>query len=257
MNSAQIEWIGWICVAFLGLTSLVWLLDMIGVVNIRSEGQRKILNRSIGGTFLASILSFVGANVLVGNNENTPAPIPTDVPTPGPTNAFYKPSDGDGSDPSLPLPLDDPLVDPIEGDTNGGGVNLAAPVDDALSPSVRTYLDQNGLVRPSVARNWRADYPQCAIRSRDFEMASPVARRCFGQLDRFNVQNLVPYQRQYDVYIPQISEISAALPAGALLEFLREDLAGYTRKTGANARIYKEASNELDADYSRLRRQAY
>lgn len=64
MSSEQITVLGWICVVFFGLTCLVWLLDTISILTIRSEDQRKYLNRTIGGTLLGAIVAFISADVL-------------------------------------------------------------------------------------------------------------------------------------------------------------------------------------------------
>jgi hypothetical protein len=48
----------WICLALFTAAAVIWLLDMIGKVTIRSGAQRAMLNASLGTTLLGGMASF-------------------------------------------------------------------------------------------------------------------------------------------------------------------------------------------------------
>ncbi|MEM7688504.1 MAG: hypothetical protein AAF291_05740 [Pseudomonadota bacterium] len=128
---------------------------------------------------------------------------------------------------------------------------------DAETP-IERLLRVNNLVRPSLAADWRAAYPDCAKLAREGSVAAFAARTCLKtDMQTFNTAHLVPYQTAYEVYVPKTQDLSFRLDAGAELDFVTEEARGFTRKTLPVIQSYSEARDLRDEDMAKLRRQAY
>lgn len=231
----------WVCLALFAAAAVIWLLDMVGQVTIRSPAQRTMLNAALGTTLLGGMASFA-----VGAFFTPPAPATPGSPEPSTTaTAAAAPQPPTAAE----LPEPDPeLLPPTPQPT---------PSDPALSEAVRSFLEANRLDRPAIAPNWAASYPRCAEQSRAAPLPKTEARACFRALDQFNSAVLRPYQDAYDAYVPQVAELSYSQPAGEVLDFLRAEAGGFTNGTHDIAVLYREISAQLDGDYTRLRGQAY
>lgn len=238
----------WLCLALFAAAGVIWLLDMVGVLTIRTSTQRTMLNASLGTTLLGGMASFAVATFFTAPEQEpeqpgqapgaqSPSPTPSPAPTGAPTGAA-PPS----AAPS-PSPSDEP----------------AAPVaaDPALSQPVRDYLSANNLTRPMIDPQWAAQYPPCAKQSRTVALLPSKARGCFAELNRFNTSVLLPYADAYERYVAAVTEESFRQPAGELLDFLRTEADGFTNGTNQVAALYRDISVEWDEDYRRLRRQGF
>jgi hypothetical protein len=240
----------WICLALFTMVAVIWLLDMIGLVKIRTPAQRKILNTALGTTLIGGMASFAVSAFFT--QPITPGPGPG--PGPGPTQT---------SAPSLPAASTSSSASPSAGEE----IIPPAPeppvpaepgsADPALSQPVRAFLSANNLARPTIDRQWDQRYPPCARQARSAPLPAPDARRCFRELDQFNTAVLRPYQDAYDGYVPRVAELSFSQPAGEVLDFLRAEAGGFTNGTHEIAALYRTISTELYADYALLRKQAY
>ena len=231
----------WVCLALFVAAAVIWLLDMVGWVTIRSSGQRTMLNLALGTTLLGGMASFAVGAFFTPPAPATPAkPEPSATSTAAPAAPTQPSRDSPEPVPVTPTPLPEP----------------PAP-DPGLSETVRNFLAANRLERPAIDPQWSASYPRCAEQSRTAQLPKAEARACFRALDQFNSAVLRPYQDAYDAYVPQVAELSYSQPAGEVLDFLRAEAGGFTNGTHDIAVLYRTISTQLDGDYTRLRGQAY
>lgn len=237
----------WVCLALFAAAAVIWLLDMVGQVTIRSSAQRTLLNAALGTTLLGGMASFaVGAFFTppapANPTSSDPSPGATKTPAPLLSSSPAGPSQADPGSPRPPSeapPQRSPTPDP------------------SLSETVRSFLEANRLDRPAIDPQWSASYPQCAEQSRAAPLPKIEARACFRALDQFNSAVLRPYQDAYDAYVPRVAELSYSQPAGEVLDFLRAEAGGFTNGTHEIAVLYRSISAQLDGDFARLRGQAY
>lgn len=230
-----------LCLALFGATAVVWLLDMVGVLTIRTPGQRKMLNASLGVTLIGGMASYA-----VGTFFTPPGP-DTAIAA-GPATA---PATASASSPAVPTgtpTATPPAPRPAPPET---------PADPALTEPVRAFLAENNLVRPNIAPDWTTLYPACAEKARTAQLPAAEARQCFRALDRFNNAVLIPYQDAYDVYLPRVAELSYSQPAGEVLDFLRAEAGGFSTGSHAMAALYRTISNAYADDAMTLRKMAY
>jgi hypothetical protein len=98
----------WICLALFGATAMIWLLDMVGVVTIRTAAQRKMLNASLGTTLIGGMAGFAVSSFFTETDREKPAAPPTatpvavaETPTAAPTSA---PDPSPSANPAAPRP---------------------------------------------------------------------------------------------------------------------------------------------------------
>jgi len=230
----------WICLALFAASAVIWLLDMVGVLTIRTPAQRKIFNAALGTTLIGGMAGFaVTAFFTPPEPDPKPQPNPTPSVQPaGPASPSPSPTSSPSSRPLVPPP---PQVS----------------ADPAPSEPVRVFLSANNLARPMIDPQWDAGYPRCARQARTNALPAPDARRCFRELDEFNAAVLRPYQDTYEAYVPRVAELSFSQPSGEILDFLRAEASGFTNGTHQTATLYRTISTELYDDYARLRQLAY
>lgn len=243
-----VELFRWVCLALFFGAGVIWLLDVAGPLTIRDASQRKILNAALGTTLVGGMASFAATEFFASAPDeparrDPPIAIASGTATPPPS----RPPPG-ASGTSLPDEPVEPVPDP--------GVQPQA-TEPGLPAEVSAFLAAKGLRRPVIESGWEASYPGCAREARSAPLDRLAARACFRALDGFNRAVLTPYQDAYDAYVPQVAQLSYAQPAGAVLDFLRKEAAEFTQGTNAAAALYRTISSELDADFARLRRQAY
>lgn len=97
----------WLCLALFGATAVIWLLDMVGVLTIRTPAQRKMLNASLGTTLIGGMASFAVSSFFTppSESEAKPAMPPDTMHTPTPVAADGAPSPVPSSSPATPSPL--------------------------------------------------------------------------------------------------------------------------------------------------------
>ena len=235
----------WVCLALFFGAGIIWLLDVAGPLTIRDAAQRRILNLALGTTLVGGMASFAATEFFASDQPDPirrvpPIAIASGTATPPPSRPVPARS-------GAPLRADPPEPDP-------GPPQAEEP---ELPAEVSAFLAAKGLHRPVIARGWEASYPGCAREARSAPLDRLAARACFRALDGFNRAVLTPYQDAYDDYVPRVAQLSYAQPAGAVLDFLRQEAAEFTLGTNAVAALYRTISTELDADFALLRRQAY
>jgi hypothetical protein len=95
----------WLCLALFAAAAVIWLLDMVGVVTIRSSAQRTMLNASLGTTLLGGMASFAvsafftsdgatgaGAAQAQTGGQEASAPAPGAGPPPSPPSSALPPA---------------------------------------------------------------------------------------------------------------------------------------------------------------------
>ena len=238
MNSAQIEVIGWICVVFFGLSAAIWLLDLVAGV-IKNESGRTILNRTIGGTLLGAIVSFVGVALL---GQGPPGPDPAPDPTPTATHTSGRDSSDPAAPPSPPTatPGTKPPPDPPPPQPP------APPSPSGDPPEVLAWAEANLPPRPFLDQPPGSTYPPCAAKLRS--AGSPAgpsadAGRCYTLLQDYHSDVLVQNRDRREVYLPALKERARSEANGQRWQFLRREYASFT--FGKDAEDY----NRLSADF--------
>lgn len=238
----------WVCLALFFGAGVIWLLDVAGPLTIRDSRQRQILNAALGTTLVGGMASFAATEFFASDRDGPARP---DPPIAIASGTAAPPPARPAPDPSG-TPRPDEPVEPVP----DPGARPQADEPD-LPAEVAAFLVAKQLHRPVIASGWEASYPGCAREARSAPLDRPAARACFRALDGFNRAVLTPYQDAYDDYVPRVAQLSYAQPAGAVLDFLRKEAAEFTLGTNAVAALYRAISTELDADFARLRRQAY
>jgi hypothetical protein len=228
-----------LCLALFGATAVVWLLDMVGVLTIRTPAQRKMLNASLGVTLIGGMASFAVGTFFTPPGADTATAA---GPATAPATTSSPPV------PTVTATATPPAPQPAQPET---------PADPALSEPVRAFLAENNLVRPTIAPDWKTLYPACAEKARTAQLPAAEARQCFRALDRFNNAVLIPYQDAYADYVPDVAELSYRQPAGEVLEFLRSEAGGFSTGSHAMAALYRTISNAYAEDAVTLRKMGY
>jgi hypothetical protein len=101
----------WLCLALFGATGVIWLLDMVGVLTIRTPTQRKILNAALGTTLIGGMASFAVSTFFTppAADKDEPVTPPTAVPSAPPSGAIAaSPVAADSSPVAAPSSAPDP-----------------------------------------------------------------------------------------------------------------------------------------------------
>lgn len=173
----------WLCLALFGATAAIWLLDMVGVVTIRTPAQRKILNASLGTTLIGGMASFAVSSFFTpgGSGTSTPAVPPTNGPS-APQTASppigTPPPDASPSGPASPPPLQPAACKPA-----------AHPAE--LAEWATATLDTPPTFRCAIG----APYPVCIAELREAPreaITQDAARACGADLLAFRRTNISP-----------------------------------------------------------------
>ncbi|MEM7701222.1 MAG: hypothetical protein AAF251_04735 [Pseudomonadota bacterium] len=246
MNAAQIEVIGWICVAFFGLSAAVWLLDLVTSV-IKNESQRVILNRTIGGTLLGAIVSFVAAAVL-GQGQPGPKPTPSPTPTaaplsppiPAPTSSA---SATPAPEPTSPSPTPTPTVFPTSDPESPQPPPNAPPIPSGDPPELLAWAEENLPPRPFLDQPLGSTYPPCALKLRGVGAPSGPssdAGSCYALLQDYNSEVLNQHRDRRETYLPAVKERARSEANNQRWQYLRREYASFT--FGKDAENYNRLS---------------
>lgn len=256
-----------ICLLVFAAAAIAWVCHIWGIKELASD-EKRILNGAFGVSVVGGLAAlvgpeFFGPSSLDESEETTPISV---------QNPEQPKSDDNQPDPfKSPVVIasrvpDDNVIQegaatPDQGAQNGDATEDAAGVEEDVplkfDPAVSQFLKDNELVRPTMDAKWQEAYPDCAKRARTANLTKTAAQNCMKELDVFNSRYLVSYQEAYGIYVPSISQLSFSLSKGPVLDFVKSEAEGFNRATNEEARTYRAASQDLDGDYSRLRRQAY
>lgn len=253
-----------VCLVIFAAAGFAWILNVYRQIELDPD-QTKLLNAAFGVSVVGGLASLVGPGFFDNAGNDEP---PTDIPTSNASGSTGLGNDDGELDPFEPLVVASRSPTDIEPDhtvkpRDGTAAQYRGDNEDEtkgvrnLDPKIQAFLKDNNLVRPMVDPLWEQSYPGCAVNARTSELAKTSARDCMKELDKFNSEFLIPYQRAYEQYVPKVSEISYSQPAGPILDFVREEARSFSQGTNEVAQNYRAASGELDADYATLRSQAY
>ncbi|MEO1219771.1 MAG: hypothetical protein AAFY42_00270 [Pseudomonadota bacterium] len=238
MTDAQVEVIGWIAVVFLALAALLWLADAVFDI-VKNDDQRKILNRTIGGTFLGGIVA--GAVAVLGGDDANVTPNPTPSPTPTATNS-RGPS-------ATPTPVPTGTTEPTPTTTPSPSPTPIQRDQPEFSAEVREWAEASLPLRPFLDRPLGSTYPPCAERLR--AAGSPPgpssdAGACFNQLQDFNRQVLTQHRDRRAEYIPQLDLLARNERNEERWRYMRAEYASFTY--GEDAENYRTLSAVFQCD---------
>ena len=245
-----------ILIVVFAVSAIIALLDMVGLVEIRKEYQRKTL-------FGALVVEIIG--IVIGWASGLFSPILTDSYEGSPPleaagmniqdrEPATKPGSGNGARSS------------DEGQSNGD--QPSASVDDAPTANTQStepvapdrilaWAGANLPPRPALPKPPDRDYPQCVSRLRSLDITGitrAAASNCFRSLDEFNTAVLLPYQFRYGPYTSAVRQYSEEQTDEELLEFLRLEYSNFTDTEGPSYMIFNNISNIFQNDHNWLRR---
>lgn len=169
----------WLCLALFAAAAVIWLLDMVGVLTIRTSTQRTMLNASLGTTLLGGMASFAVGTFFTPlpkpSDPSTPSAAPSGVQSPAATPAAT------GSPTNSPTPGQSPTP-PVPPPSQAACQQAAHP--PRLAEWATTALGTPPSFRCAIA----APYPGCVaeLRGRDLaEISREAARACGAELIDF------------------------------------------------------------------------
>lgn len=191
----------WLCLALFGATAVVWLLDMVGVLTIRTPAQRKMLNASLGTTLIGGMASFAVGSffTLPGEGKAEPAARPDTALAATPVAADGSPSPAPSASPATPAPLQPTACRPA-----------AHPADFAAWAS--TELGTPPTFRCAIG----APYPTCLAELREQPretITQDAALACGDALRAFRRVHITPAYAAKKDYQDNLDAAEASLRA--------------------------------------------
>ncbi|WP_287278875.1 hypothetical protein [Ralstonia sp.] len=199
----------WICLALFGATAVIWLLDMVRVVTIRTPAQRTMLNASLGTTLIGGMASFAVSTFFAGDGKavappSTPSASATPVSTAAPLAAADTPAPVPPSAPPAPQPAScKPAAHPVE------FTEWATPVL-GTPPTFRCAIG--------------APYPPCLAELREQPreaVTQEVLRACGADLLAFRQTHIGPAYAAKTRYQDNLDAAEASLRAPRNAEDVR------------------------------------
>lgn len=199
----------WLCLALFAAAGMIWLLDMVGVLTIRTSAQRTMLNASLGTTLLGGMASFAVEAFFTpppgppGQSTPTaaqsgPAPVPSSAGSPTPTPSAADSPAPSGS-PTPPAPPPPPQ---------------AACQQAAHPPRLADWATAALGTPPSFRCAIAAPYPDCIadLRGRDLaEISRGAARACGDDLLAFRRTQISPAYAAKQSYQDNLDAAEASL----------------------------------------------
>ena len=260
MTDTQIEVVGWIAVVFLALAALLWLADaVLGIV--KSDEQRKILNRTIGGTFLGGIVAAAVAVLGGDDGDAPPDPPPTSTPTtpapfynPGKTPSPAPTSTATSSPPSTPIPT------PTPAPTSSGAPTPPSPEPEVavscLLPhpsSIRQRADSELGERPDLGCYKKEPYPTCVADLQSLPLAEVSkldARDCSLKVEEWRKTYVTPAEAARVKYLPNLSS-AARKSSGEGSDWLDHINTEINRMNGTSWKDYNAVVKRSQTDMDR------
>jgi hypothetical protein len=168
----------WICLALFTAAAVIWLLDMIGKVTIRSGTQRTMLNASLGTTLLGGMASFAVEAFFSPTQADAAAPV--DASSAAAASAAPPAADPSSASPSAPAPA-----------TPQPATCRPAAHPAALAEWAAVALDTPPTFRCAIG----APYPACMAELREkprADISLEAARACGADLLAFRKTHVGP-----------------------------------------------------------------
>ncbi len=202
----------WVGVVLFAAVSVIWLLDMVGVLTIRSPSQRTILNSALGVTLLGGLASIVVA-AFDSPQQDTPVPREPVTPAATPSATPATPPVAAGSDSAPPKPrAASPAATP-EPPTTASMPQTAC--QQATHPPRLTEWATPALgTPPSFRCAIAAPYPSCTVDLRErnrAEISRAAARACGAELLAFRRTHISPAYAAKLTYQDNLDAAEASL----------------------------------------------
>ena len=166
----------WLCLALFAAAAVIWLLDMVGVLTIRTDAQRTMLNASLGTTLLGGMASFAVGAFFTPPGDAAVPPEPAVTPSAPPPATPTMPLDG-------PAAPDNPATPPAPVPPQ------PAVCKPAAHPAILAEWAAAALGTPPTFRcAIAAPYPGCVAEMRELplaEIARDTALTCGAELRAF------------------------------------------------------------------------
>lgn len=253
LTPEQIESLGWICIAFIGLSILIWLGDVVFGI-IKTDEQRKIFNRTIGGTLLTAIVGFIGTTVL-GDRDTIPPPFPNPSPsaTASPANPSDQPEEGNsqgGTDGDQTNGTDITDSDEVGAQTLDTSDQDVEPVVNGLSANYPSWAESELPPRPFFDIPLGKNYPPCVADHRRDGLNGTIdavqATSCYNQLQSYNEFTIVAHSNRRAEYIPALERRASMEPNFQRWQFLSAEFANFT--AGEDAKKFERISAVFSCD---------